>query len=82
MATQPGAANWWRDGIIYQIYPRSCADSSSAGVGDLPGSIAKLGYLQWLGVDAIWISPINPSPLADLGYDASTRIRARPSQFS
>ncbi len=62
---------WWRDGIIYQIYPRSFADCNGDGVGDLPGIIAKLDYLQWLGVDAIWLSPINPSPMADFGYDVS-----------
>ena len=62
---------WWRDGIIYQIYPRSFADANGDGVGDLPGITAKLDYLQWLGVDAIWLSPIYPSPLADFGYDVS-----------
>ena len=62
---------WWRDGLIYQIYPRSFADSNGDGVGDLPGIISKLDYLQWLGVDAIWLSPIYPSPMADFGYDVS-----------
>jgi alpha-glucosidase len=62
---------WWRDGVIYQIYPRSFADSNGDGVGDLPGIISKLDYLQWLEVDAIWLSPINPSPMADFGYDVS-----------
>ena len=62
---------WWRDGVIYQIYPRSFADANGDGVGDLPGIIAKLDYLHWLGVDAIWLSPINPSPMADFGYDVS-----------
>ena len=65
------SSTWWRDGVIYQIYPRSFADSNGDGVGDLPGIIAKLDYLQWLGVDAIWLSPINPSPMADFGYDVS-----------
>jgi alpha-glucosidase len=64
-------STWWRDGVIYQIYPRSFADSNGDGVGDLPGIISKLDYLQWLGVDAIWLSPINPSPMADFGYDVS-----------
>jgi alpha-glucosidase len=67
----PPARLWWRDGIIYQIYPRSFADASGDGVGDLPGLISKLDYLQWLGVDAIWLSPIFPSPMADFGYDVS-----------
>jgi alpha-glucosidase len=62
---------WWERGIIYQIYPRSFMDSNADGVGDLPGIQSKLDYLQWLGVDAIWISPIFPSPMADFGYDIS-----------
>jgi alpha-glucosidase len=62
---------WWQRGVIYQIYPRSFMDSNGDGVGDLPGIISKLDYLQWLGVDAVWISPIFPSPMADFGYDVS-----------
>jgi alpha-glucosidase len=62
---------WWRDGIIYQIYPRSFADSNNDGFGDLPGMIAHLDYLADLGVDALWLSPIYPSPDADFGYDIS-----------
>jgi alpha-glucosidase len=62
---------WWQQGIIYQIYPRSFMDSNGDGIGDLPGLISKLDYLQWLGIDAIWISPIFPSPMADFGYDVS-----------
>lgn len=62
---------WWRDGIIYQIYPRSFADSNADGIGDLPGITARLDYLVDLGVDAIWLSPIYPSPDADFGYDVS-----------
>ncbi len=62
---------WWRDGIIYQIYPRSFADTNSDGVGDLNGITEKLDHIAALGVDAIWISPINPSPMYDFGYDAS-----------
>ncbi|MBG0786961.1 MAG: alpha-glucosidase [Anaerolineaceae bacterium] len=62
---------WWRDGIIYQIYPRSFADSNNDGIGDLPGITNKLDYLQDLGVDAIWLSPIYPSPDVDFGYDVS-----------
>ncbi|NWG14984.1 MAG: DUF3459 domain-containing protein [Acidobacteria bacterium] len=64
-------SEWWRNGIIYQIYPRSFADSNGDGVGDLPGILSRLDYLQWLGVDAIWLSPIYPSPMADFGYDVS-----------
>jgi len=62
---------WWERGIIYQIYPRSFMDSNGDGIGDLSGIRSKLDYLQWLGVDAIWISPIYPSPMADFGYDVS-----------
>ena len=62
---------WWQRGIIYQVYPRSFMDSDGDDVGDLAGIRSKLDYLQWLGVDAIWISPIYPSPMADFGYDIS-----------
>src|SRR3954466_3966341 len=62
---------WWQRGIIYQIYPRSFADSNRDGVGDLTGILGQLDYLEWLGIDAVWISPIYPSPMADFGYDVS-----------
>jgi alpha-glucosidase len=63
--------NWWQTGIIYQIYPRSFQDASGDGVGDLAGIRRRLPYLAELGVDAIWLSPIFPSPMADFGYDIS-----------
>ena len=63
--------DWWRGAIIYQIYPRSFADSNSDGVGDLPGITDKLDYVASLGVDGIWISPFFTSPMADFGYDVS-----------
>jgi alpha-glucosidase len=63
--------NWWRDGAIYQIYPRSFADTTGVGVGDLNGILLHLDYLQELGIDAIWLSPIYPSPDVDFGYDVS-----------
>ncbi|WP_161887836.1 alpha-amylase family glycosyl hydrolase [Pontibacter russatus] len=62
---------WWHQGIIYQIYPRSFQDSDDNGVGDLRGIIGRLDYLKWLGITAVWISPIYPSPMADFGYDIS-----------
>ena len=62
---------WWKNAVIYQIYPRSFMDSDNDGVGDLKGIISKLDYLQWLGVDAVWISPVYKSPNDDNGYDIS-----------
>ncbi|HZW03594.1 MAG TPA: alpha-glucosidase, partial [Anaerolineaceae bacterium] len=69
---------WWRDGIIYQIYPRSFADSNADGIGDLNGITARLDYLQDLGIDAIWLSPINPSPDVDFGYDVADYLDIDP----
>ena len=63
--------SWWQRATIYQIYPRSFQDSNGDGIGDLPGVIARLDYLAWLGIDAIWLSPFYPSPMADFGYDVS-----------
>jgi alpha-glucosidase len=62
---------WWRDGIFYQVYPRSFQDSDADGVGDIKGVIQRLPYLESLGIDAVWLSPIFPSPMADFGYDIS-----------
>lgn len=62
-------AGWWQGGTIYQVYPRSFQDSDGDGVGDLPGITARLDYLTGLGVDALWLSPIFRSPMADYGYD-------------
>ena len=64
-------ASWWQRGVIYQIYPRSFQDSNGDGIGDLDGIRTRLDHLVALGVDAIWISPIYPSPMADFGYDIS-----------
>jgi alpha-glucosidase len=62
---------WWSDAIVYQVYPRSFADSDGDGIGDLPGLATRLPYLEELGVDAIWLTPFYPSPLADGGYDVT-----------
>lgn len=62
---------WWKRAVIYEVYPRSFQDSNGDGVGDLRGILNRLGYLAELGVDAIWISPVYPSPMADFGYDIS-----------
>ncbi|MGN7702162.1 glycoside hydrolase family 13 protein [Cellulosimicrobium sp. 22601] len=65
------ATDWWRSAVIYQVYPRSFADSDGDGVGDLPGITARLPHLAELGVDAVWLSPFYRSPQADAGYDVS-----------
>jgi alpha-glucosidase len=70
--------SWWRHGIFYQIYPRSFQDSDSDGVGDIAGIVERLPYLRQLGVDAIWLSPIFPSPMADFGYDIADYIGIDP----
>ena len=67
----PDSHQWWQRGIVYQVYPRSFQDSNADGVGDLNGITARLDHLVDLGVDAVWISPIYPSPMADFGYDVS-----------
>ncbi|MDO5736598.1 MAG: alpha-amylase family glycosyl hydrolase [Propionibacteriaceae bacterium] len=69
---------WWRNAVIYQIYPRSFADASGDGYGDLPGAIERLPYLVKLGVDAIWLSPFYLSPMADGGYDVADYMQVDP----
>ncbi len=69
---------WWQNAVMYQIYPRSWADSNGDGVGDLPGIIARLDHLAWLGVDAVWLNPITPSRNEDWGYDVTDYTGVHP----
>ncbi|HEX4378192.1 MAG TPA: alpha-amylase family glycosyl hydrolase [Steroidobacteraceae bacterium] len=69
---------WWQNGLIYEIYPRSFQDSNGDGVGDLNGISERIGYCADLGVDAVWLSPIYPSPMADFGYDVSNYVNVDP----
>jgi glycosidase len=64
-------SNWWKESIVYQIYPRSFQDSNGDGIGDLRGIIERLPYLQELGIDVIWLCPVYASPNDDNGYDIS-----------
>lgn len=68
---RPGPMQWWRTAVVYQVYPRSFADGNGDGVGDIAGLRSRLPYLQQLGVDALWINPWYPSPMADGGYDVA-----------
>ncbi len=69
---------WWREGVLYQIYPRSWRDANGDGVGDLEGVLERLDYLAWLGVDGIWLNPTFPSPDADWGYDVADYLAVHP----
>jgi alpha-glucosidase len=69
---------WWRNAVVYQIYPRSFQDSDGDGIGDLPGIEQRLDHLAWLGVDALWLSPIYPSPMHDFGYDVANYMDVDP----
>ncbi len=70
---------WWQTGVVYQIYPRSFMDSNGDGIGDLPGITQRLDYLKDLGVDAVWLSPIYPSPMHDFGYDVADYCDINPT---
>jgi alpha-glucosidase len=70
---------WWKTGVLYQIYPRSFADANGDGQGDLQGVLEHLDHLEWLGVDGIWLSPINTSPQADWGYDVADYTAVDPA---
>ncbi len=79
MATTHDHVEWWKTAVVYQIYPRSFRDTTGNGIGDLDGITERLGYLaDTLGVDAIWISPFYPSPMADFGYDVANYIGVDP----
>lgn len=67
----PHNREWWEKAVVYQIYPRSFRDASGDGLGDIAGILERIDYLDWLGVDAIWMSPVFPSPMKDFGYDVS-----------
>src|SRR5689334_11047007 len=69
---------WWREGVLYQIYPRSYADSNGDGIGDMPGITAHLDHLAWLGIRGVWLSPVTVSPDADWGYDVADYIDVQP----
>src|SRR5579875_82310 len=70
-ATPTSDQTWWKHAVVYEIYPRSFQDSNGDGIGDLNGITQRLDYLQQLGLDAIWIAPMYPSPQVDFGYDIS-----------
>lgn len=70
---------WWQTAVIYQIYLRSFQDSNSDGIGDLAGLMSRVDYLSWLGIDAVWITPFFPSPMADFGYDVSDHTDVDPT---
>ena len=70
--------NWWKESVVYQIYPQSFMDSNGDGIGDFNGIIQKLDYLQNLGVDVLWICPMYASPLVDNGYDISDYYKVNP----
>jgi len=72
------ADRWWRDAVLYQVYPRSFADSNGDGIGDLAGVTERLEYLDWLGIDGIWLNPVHPSPNVDWGYDVSDYTGVHP----
>src|SRR6478609_426758 len=81
MSGSPGSTSsghWWRDGVVYEIYPRSFADTNGDGIGDLRGVTAHLDHLEWLGVDGIWLNPVTVSPDADWGYDVSDFTAVQP----
>ena len=77
-ATDAEGHQWWQHAVFYELYPRSFADSNNDGIGDLNGINSKLDYLHWLGVDAVWLTPMFPSPQVDFGYDVSDYENVNP----
>src|SRR4051812_43187910 len=73
------ARPWWQRAVLYQVYVRSFADSDEDGVGDLRGIADRLDYLEWLGADAVWLSPVTVSPDKDWGYDVADYIGVQPA---
>ena len=71
LETETDGTPWWKDAVVYQIYPKSFNDTDADGLGDIPGIVEKVDYLAELGVDAVWLSPVYASPQADNGYDIS-----------
>lgn len=77
-AGDKAGAAWWQHAVFYEVYPRSFMDSNGDGIGDLNGLTSRLDYLQWLGVDAVWITPFFPSPQVDVGYDITDYLSIDP----
>ena len=77
-AVMPDTQPWWQTNIIYQIYPRSFQDSNADGIGDLPGILQRLDYVKSLNIGCVWLSPINPSPMHDFGYDVADYSAVHP----
>jgi len=77
--TEAPSIQWWRDAVVYQIYPRSFQDTNGDGVGDLAGITSRMEYLSWLGVDALWLTPITDSPDDDFGYDVRNYYNVHPA---
>jgi alpha-glucosidase len=82
VATDSQGHQWWQHAVFYELYPRSFADSNNDGIGDLNGVDSKLDYLHWLGVDAVWLTPMFPSPQVDFGYDVSDYENVNPEYGS